>query len=98
MLGAQIEVLGLVGDKWLPGEQYQFPDDLSELGPGESVTLDVPPTRVIRAKADVEPKPRDFRLKVELLPREDSFQHLVQNPLFTGPFPGSCDVYYVDFE
>ena len=100
MLGAQVQVLELVGDEWVDGKQFKFPDELLSLGPGEAVVLEVPRARVIRGKVKDEPDPTAYVLKISVLPPEGSFQHLVpvDNSALSRPFPGACDIYYVDFE
>lgn len=100
MLGAQLQVMELIGDKWVEGKQFQFPEGLSTLGPGETVALEAPRVRVIQAKAEDEPEPTAHVLKISVLPPKGSYQHLVavEDSMPAGPFPGFCDAYYVDFE
>lgn len=100
MLGAQVQVLELGGDEWVRGKQFQFPEELLSLGPGEAAVLEVPRARVIRRKGNDEPEPTAYALKISVLPSEGSFQHLVpvDSSALSRPFPGECDIYYVDFE
>jgi hypothetical protein len=100
MLGAQVQVLELVGESWEGGMGYRFPDTLDVLQPGSTVTLESPRARIIRAKSGDEPPPTAYVLQVSVLPGQDSYQHLVppKHPDLAGPLPGACDVYYLEFD
>lgn len=94
-----VQVLELVDGQWLNGMQYAFREDLAELQPGATTTLEEPRAIVIRGKAPDEPAPAGYGLKVLVEPDDTHFEHLipVEGSGSAGAAGGFCDAYYVDY-